>query len=84
MNSKSFLLDYGLPGLVALGAGIVTYMLTGGPEEFSDNNENNDLDSGDLMVGDDSNELEDELICDKKLSSMPPDWAKEVRTVFFF
>ena len=34
MSVKSFLLDFGLPGLVALGVGLTTYMLTGGPEEF--------------------------------------------------
>lgn len=34
MSVKSFLLDFGLPGLAALGVGLTTYMLTGGPEEF--------------------------------------------------
>ncbi len=34
MSVKSFVLDFGLPGLAALGVGLATYMLTGGPEEF--------------------------------------------------
>jgi hypothetical protein len=34
MNVKSFVLDIGIPALVVLAAGLGTYMLTGGPEEF--------------------------------------------------
>lgn len=34
MSVKSFLFDFGLPGLAAVGVGLATYMLTGGPEEF--------------------------------------------------
>ena len=39
MSVKSFLLDFGLPGLAALGVGLTTYMLTGGPEEFPESTE---------------------------------------------
>jgi len=36
MSSKSFIFDYGLPGLAAIGFGLLTYMITGGPEEYPD------------------------------------------------
>ena len=28
------MLDYGVPGIVAVGSGLLAFMLTGGPEEF--------------------------------------------------
>ena len=36
MNTKAFLVDYALPSLAALGAGLLTFALTGGVEEFPD------------------------------------------------
>jgi hypothetical protein len=34
MNTKSLLLDYGIPVLTVVGAAVVTYLLTGGEEEY--------------------------------------------------
>ena len=34
MNAKSIIVDYGLPGLAAIGVGLLTFMLTGGPDEY--------------------------------------------------
>jgi hypothetical protein len=33
MSAKSLMLDYGLPGLVAFGTGVLIFMLTGGPDQ---------------------------------------------------
>lgn len=43
MSVKSFLFDFGLPGLAAVGVGLATYMLTGGPEEFPEATVQEDL-----------------------------------------
>lgn len=89
MNSKSLLLDYGIPGLVALGAGIVTYMLTGGPEEFPQTlTETGEdcVDEGDCLYstaiegGGRPNRLgRATRETDANDFVAPPEWAKEVR-----
>lgn len=78
---KSFILDYGLPGLAMVGAGLVTFMLTGGPEEFP----SADPDDGvgpaeqdeDFDSNNESNEADEGIM--SSTASAPPKWAEEVR-----
>jgi hypothetical protein len=93
MSAKSLMLDYGLPGLVAFGTGVLTFMLTGGPDEFPP--EESCLVEDGADEDEDAGEGEDmELNSQQQLSNshyrknesddfmtvkdMPPDWAVEV------
>eukprot|EP01032_Pedospumella_encystans_P015156 gene15156-17359_t len=79
MSVKSFLLDFGLPGLAALGVGLTTYMLTGGPEEFPES----------TVAGEATNESEDGCRLEEDLvdedgrildetKSTPPTWVLDI------
>lgn len=76
MNVKSFILDIGLPGLVVLGAGLATYMLTGGPEEYPSAESPRD----EFTDGCDEIEQSDEAeeIHRESMNASQPSWAKEV------
>ena len=83
-NVKSLVLDYGLPGLAMLGAGLMTFMLSGGLEEFP----SADPDGGEIQDLDDdfrenNEEFEETLVPLGNADVTPPKWANEVRTITF-
>jgi hypothetical protein len=78
MSTKSFLIDYGIPGVAAVVAGIATYMLTGGPEEFPSPEESTVGDEQrDDEYKDDCDEERTEDLGGSQLRTVPV-WASEV------
>lgn len=77
---KSLMLDYGLPSLAMVGAGLLTFMLTGGPEEFPSTEppdegegQEDDADYADSNVNEES---EESLMLAASITA--PKWADEV------
>lgn len=80
MSTKSFVLDYGLPGLAALGVGLVSYMLTGGPEEYPEPNvevEEPSMERG--TEYDDDEDQRHNATSSTVIPDAPPLWAVQVR-----
>lgn len=78
MSTKSFVLDYGLPGLAALGVGLFSYMLTGGPEEYpepSPETEQPDIDR-DTEYDDEDHKLD--IQNQVTVPALPPPWVQKV------
>lgn len=79
MNAKSFVFDVALPGIFVLGAGVATFMLSGGPEEYP-SSEDEKEDQEELLVGE-SNDPDSELNTQNN-ENLIPKWAIEVIYIF--
>ena len=78
MNAKSFVFDVALPGIFVLGAGVATFMLSGGPEEYpSSEDEKENQEELDNAPDGESNDPDSELNT-KNNESLIPKWAIEV------